>query len=179
MINKIAEEGVDQSNSIANKQKSRNLSIYEFFRILQLECVVAELRAKIYPKVKDKDYWKNVYENKKITIIDIASRNKVNNQPLPSIFTDDDILKEIKDEIFGQGGYPKFIYKNKDQENSQGYLDHQCYYAKNSDVLCSYFGESKIGKVKFHQPQSKLVTVIIPDVSEEVQLPISEVTRIL
>ncbi len=180
MSQAIAHESEDREEvTVSQKQKSRNLSIYEFFKILQLECIVAELRTKIYPKIKDKDFWKNVYENKKITVLDIASRNKVNNQPLPSIFTDEDILKELKEEVFGQGGYPKFIYKNDEQATSQGYLDHQYYYAKYSDVLCNYFGEIKVAKVKFHQPPSKLVTVTITDNNEEVQLPITDVTRIL
>jgi hypothetical protein len=166
-----------EESAIAKKQKSRNQSIFEFCKTLQLECIVAELRTKIYPKIKDKEFWKGVYENKRLTILDIASRNRTNNHPLPTIFTDDDMLKEYKDEIFGEGGFPKFIYKDETQEYSQGYLDHNNYYAKGVDVLCNYFNEPKIGKVKFHQANSHTVTVLIN--KEEVILPIKDVTRIL
>lgn len=168
---------IPEESTTVKKSKSRNQSIFEFFKTLQLECIVAELRTKIYPKIKDKEFWKGVYENKRITVLDIASRNKVNGHPLPSIFTDEDILKEYKDEVYGEGGFPKFIYKNSEQEYSQGYLDHNYYYAKGVEVLCNYFNEPKIGKVKFHQAGSPEVSVYID--KAEVILPIKDVTRIL
>lgn len=163
------------------KTKSRHLSIFDFYKILQLECIASDLRSKFYPKIQDKEYWKKVYINKKTTVEDISSRNKVNNQPLPSIFTDDEILQTYRSEILGQGGYPKFIYKNSENEISQGYLDSQYYYSKGVDVLCIYFDETKTGKVKFYQPGSNIVTVkfIDSNIEEEVALPISNVTRII
>lgn len=167
------------ANENVLKTKSRNLSIIQFYKILQLEAIVAELRCKIYSKIKDKNYWKGVYEHKKSTILDISSRNQVNNQPLPSIFSDDEIMAEYKKEIFGEGGYPKFIYKNLEQENSQSYYDHLNYYSKGADVSCIYFSSFKLGKVKHHQPQSKVVTVIFDDIASEVELPITDVTRII
>lgn len=168
-----------QAEEVVKKTKSRNLSIFEFYKILQLECIVSELRTKIYPKIKDKNFWKGVYENKKLTVLDISARNPVNNQSLPSIFSDEEIMADYRKEIFGTGGYPKFIYKNAEQENSQASLDHQCYYNKGVDVTCLYFNEVKLGKVKFHQPLSKTITVSFLDNEQGVELPITDVTRIL
>jgi len=127
----------------------------------------------------DKNYWRGVFENKKATVLDISARNQVNNQPLPCIFTDEEIMAEYRKEIFGTGGYPKFIYKDENQEFSQSYLDHLNYYSKGADVTCSYFGEVKLGKVKFHQPNSKTVTVTFGDNSDGIELSITDVTRIL
>lgn len=160
------------------KEKSRNLGIYEFYKILQLEAIVAELRAKIYPRIKDKNFWRKVYENKKKTVFDISERNKVNGIPLPSIFTDGDQYEAYKKEIFGDGGYPKFIYKDKDQEQQQGFYDCINYYAKGSNVACKYLDDIKIGTVKYYQPYSKNVTVILEN-GETVELEIKSVTRIL
>lgn len=168
-----------QEEQEVKKAKSRHLSIFDFYKVLQLECIVAELRSKFYPKIQDKEYWKKVYHSKKLTVEDISLRNKVNNQPLPSIFTDEEILQEYRKEILGEGGFPKFIYKNKENENSQGYLDYQYYYAKNADIVCEYFNETKTGKVKFHQPTSSTVTVNIPGIQGDIVLPTSKVTRIL
>lgn len=170
-------EDQEQDNIEIKKEKSRHLPIYEFFKILQLEAIIADLRSKIYPRTKDKDFWKKVYENKKNTVLDIASRNKVNNLPLPSIFTDDEIMDEYKQEIFGDGGFPKFIYKDEEQEYKQGHFDFINYYARKSDVACKYINEIKIGKVKYYQPNSKFVSVIIND--QEYELSINDVTRIL
>lgn len=172
-------DNLQTQEEAVKKPKSRNLSIFEFYKILQLECIVAELRTKIYPKIKDKNFWKGVYENKKVTVLDISARNPVDNQPLPSIFSDEEILADYRKEIFGTGGYPKFIYKNADQEHSQSYLDHICYYSRGTDVTCLYFNEVRLGKVKFHQPNSKTVSVIFPDTPQGIELPITNVTRIL
>lgn len=173
----LEDTNYNTENVEVKKEKSRHLPIYEFFRILQLEAIVADLRSKIYPKTKDKDFWKKVYENKKNTVLDIASRNKVNNLPLPSIFTDDEILEEYKREVYGDGGFPKFIYKNEEQKYQQGYFDCINYYAKNADVACKYFNEIKIGNVKYYQNGSKNVSVIID--GKDFNLPITDVTRIL
>lgn len=167
-----------RENVQIKKTKSRDLDIYEFFKILQLEALVAELRSKIYPKVKDKGFWKKVYENKKKTVFDIAERNKVGNTPLPSIFTDEGIMESYKGEIFGEGGYPKFIYKDKEQEYVQGFYDCINYYAKGSKVACKYYDEIKIGVVKYYQPHAKSVTIIL-DSGDSVEFETKNVTRIL
>lgn len=163
---------------VVRKQKSRDLDIYEFFKILQLEALVGELRSKIYPKIKDKNYWKKYYENKKKIVLDIAERNKVGNTPLPSIFTDEGILESLKQEVYGDGGFPKFIYKDKEQEYVQGFYDCVNYYAKGSRVACRYLDEIKIGVVKYYQAHSKTVSVTL-DGNENVEFEIKNVTRIL
>jgi hypothetical protein len=168
---------IENLNEVS-KNKSRHLSIFDYYKILQLEYIVAELRTKFYPKIGDKEFWKKVYNNKKVTIEDISLRNKVNNQPLPSIFTDEEMFNSYKEEILGSGGYPKFIYKNSDNEISQGYLDSQYYYAKGVDVVCNYFGETKIAKVNSYSPNSKIVSIKISD-NENIDIPITDVTRIL
>lgn len=168
-----------QNEVAGNKrEKSRNIGIYQFFEILQLEAIVADLRSKIYPRIKDKNYWRKVYEYKKGTTFDIAERNKVEGIELPTIFTDDEMLQEYKNRIFGSGGYPHFMYKDKEQELSQSYYDSQNYYAKDSDVICKdNDGVVKIGKVKYYQPNSKKVKVTLDN--KVVELDINRVTRIL
>ena len=159
------------------KSKSRNLGIYQFFEIIQLEAIVADLRSKIYPRIKDKNYWKKVYEYKKKTTSDIAERNKAEGVELPSIFTDEEVLKSYKSKIFGEGGYPKFLYKDKEQELQLSYYDSQNYYARGSDVLAKINGEVKIGKVHYYQPNQK--TIKISHDEGIVELSINLVTRIL
>ena len=62
-------------NNSSGISKSRNLSVVELFEILQSEYVVCELRAKIYPLDKHKDYWRDLMEKKRTKIIDIAKKN--------------------------------------------------------------------------------------------------------
>lgn len=159
------------------KKKSRNLGIYQFFEILQLEAIVADLRSKIYPRIKDKNYWKKVYEYKRKTTSEIAERNKIEGVELPTIFSDEEVFKSYSAKIFGDGGYPMFLYKDKEQELQQSYYDSQNYYAKGADVLAKVEGEVKIGVVKYYQPNSSTVTVDFN--GSEKELDIKLVTRIL
>ena len=90
--------------------KTRDISIYTFFEKLQEEWVVAELRYKIYPKKKDREFWKKVMEGKKEKINNIADRNAI-----PSIFSNNEIKQVLYQRIYTEGGLPNFIYKNEDQ----------------------------------------------------------------
>lgn len=159
-------------NEIVKKEKSRHQSTFEYFEALQLECICADLRSKIYPKIKDKDFWKKTREGKKVTILDIATRNS-----LPSIFDDDQLEQALRQKIYRQDSYPNFIYKNPNDQMNKEYYDLMYYYNKGAEVRCEIYGEMKVGKIKDYKPFEKNVTVIIDE--KEEKLPISKVTRIL
>lgn len=154
------------------KQKSRNQSTYEFFEILQIEYLVAELRVKIYPKLKDKEFWKRTCEGKKATILDIAGRNR-----LPTVFDDDQLEQALKQRIYRNESYPLFVYRDENHKNNQEYYDLLYYYNKDAEVRFDYFGEVKVGRVKEYRPFSKEITLIFD--GKEDKLPVSKVTRIL
>lgn len=154
------------------KEKSRHQSTFEYFEILQLEWFSADLRAKIYPRIKDKNFWKKVREGKEITIQDIATRNS-----LPSIFDDDQLEQALRKKVYRDESYPNFIYKNADHQLTQEYYDLLYYYNQGAEVRFEVYGEMMVGKVKDYKPFSKNLTVIFEG-KEEI-LPISKVTRIL
>lgn len=168
----------EKDYTTTKKEKSRHISVFEFFKILQLEAIVADIRGKIYYRAKDKNYWKKVFESKKKTVLDIAERNKVNNIPLPSIFTDSEMYEEYQKEILGEGGYPSFIYKNKDDEQNQGYYDSINYYQRGSSIACKYLNEIRFGVVESYKPYSSVVSVKLEN-NLKLELPIKDVTRIL
>lgn len=170
MENLIASEEI-------RREKSRNLKIFEFFKILQLEALCAELRSKIYTRSKDRNYWRKVYEFKKKTVQDIAERNKVDGEALPNIFSDEEIHKDYSNEIYGNGGFPTFLYKNKENEYLQAPYDGQYYYSKGADVSCKHQGEVKIGVV-VHYQGGKEVTIKL-STGETADFDITQVTRIL
>jgi hypothetical protein len=165
----------------AAKSKSRNQSTFEFFEMLQIECLVAELRIKIYPKLKDKEYWKKkVYEGKKATILDIANRNR-----LPTIFDDDQLEQALKQRIYRADSYPIFVYRDENHRNNQEYYDLLYYYNKGSEVRFEYFGEVKVGRVKDYRPFSKEILISFEEIEDdkkvqkEEKFPVAKVTRIL
>lgn len=158
---------------IKRKEKSRSIGIYDYFKALQLEWIIADLRLRLYPKPKDKEFWKKVRDGKKITIESIADKNT-----LPTIFTDDEMLNDFNNMVFRQQSYPNFFYKDDNNKNSQGYYDLLYYYAKGADVRCNINGEIKVGKVKTFNPIEKHMMIKLLDESE-VKVHIDEVTRIL
>lgn len=154
------------------KPKSRNLSVYEFFQALQLEWIVADLRTRIYPKKKDKEYWAKVKEGKRIIIESIAEKNH-----LPTIFSDDEMKRAFETKVYLPSGPPNFIYKDEANKKAQEPFDLTYYFHKGSDVRFEWYQEMKVGKVKSYVTFADRVTVEFDDI--EHTFPVAEVTRIL
>lgn len=92
--------------------KTRNLSVAEYFDVIQREYYVADFRRKIYYSPKDKRYYGRVMEHKRAKIEDIASRNH-----LDSIFTSSAKAVEIRGALFDKSGRPIFDMTPEDQRN--------------------------------------------------------------
>lgn len=121
------------------KNKTRNLSIAEYFLQLQREYLIADFRRKIYFNPKDKSYYQRVMGFKKEKIERIAKRNRLKN-----IFNDETMLEEIKKELFTADGKPKFEMNELDVEN---------YYATGNEF--SYKG--KIWTLDYIQDDGTLI----------------------
>lgn len=155
------------------KEKSRHLSVYQFFQILQLEWIVADLRSKIYPKKKDKEYWNKVKEGKEKIFEQIAEKNH-----LPTIFSDEEMRRLLEMEVYKPQGLPNFLYKNDENRGAQEPFDLTYYYSKGAEVRFDVFGEQKIGKVKSYLPYQ--FTIIVTSLEgEDFTVRIESVTRIL
>ena len=89
--------------------KTRNLSVAEYFLQLQKEYLLADFRRKIYFNPKDKAYYKRVMGYKREKIEAIAKRNRLN-----SIFNDCTTLKQLQEELFTVVGKPKFDLSETD-----------------------------------------------------------------
>lgn len=83
--------------------KTRNLSISQYFHAIQCEYMIADFRRKIYYNPKDKRYYQRVMDFKRQKIEDIAERNR-----LLSIFNSTEKWDEIRNELFDKLGKPKF-----------------------------------------------------------------------
>lgn len=162
----------EQNNE--KSQKSRHLSILDYYETLQLEWIIADLRRRIYPRLKDKNYWTRVQEGKKETVVRLAEKNS-----LPSIFSDDTMLREFEKKVYRDQGHPIFVYKDEKNRNEQEFLDLRSYYGINSDVRVMVLGETKIGKITKEYTPYKDINVIVTIDGEEKPYSISLVTRIL
>lgn len=94
------------------EHKNRNLSVAEYFLIIQKEYLIAEFRKKIYFSKNDKIYYQRVMDGKKNKINDIAKRNR-----LDSIFNNSEKMEEMRAELFDKLGKPKFEMSPTDIEN--------------------------------------------------------------
>lgn len=108
-------------------QQERHISTLDYFNRLQEEYFICNLRARIYPRVKDKSYWRKVAEFKKDKIESIAERNN-----LASIFSDVGVHSEIYFKTIPTSCYPNFTYKTEDYVTKDNDFIH--YYAIDSDV---------------------------------------------
>lgn len=92
--------------------KTRNLSVAEYFLTIQKEYLIAEFRKKIYFNPNDKAYYQKVMNYKVEKINDIASRNR-----LDSILNNSERMEEMRGELFDKLGKPKFEMNKTDLEN--------------------------------------------------------------
>lgn len=92
--------------------KSRNLSVAEYFLVIQREYLIAEFRRKIYFSKSDKSYYQRVMNGKREKIESISRRNNLDN-----IFTNASKMEERRSELFDSSGKPKFQMSPMDIEN--------------------------------------------------------------
>jgi hypothetical protein len=126
-----------------NKNKTRNLSYLKYFEQLQLEYIIVELRKKIYPSLKDKQYYERVMRGKKDIIEDLAIRNS-----LKSIFNDKEKRIEKYRQIYNKIGYPNFIYKDERDKEMFEIKDKKNYYMTDSDFKITIGEKEKFGILK-------------------------------
>lgn len=169
-MNVTTQESAAQEKKVL---KSRHLSILDFIETLQLEYIVADLRHKIYPKLKDKAYWGRVKEGKKATIQKLAEKNM-----LPSIFTDEEMLRTLEQKVYRPVSYPLFTYRDDNHKMEQEYYDFLYYYLKGADVRVDDNGEVLVGKItKEYVPFNTQIFVSIAGVERKFHY--NTVTRIL
>lgn len=152
--------------------KSRNLSVFELFEILQQEYIVCELRTKINPIQVHKQYWQDIAEKKKQKIDNIANRNKI-----PSIFTSTSVREYYEKQIIRDIGYPNFIYRDESQRARQEEWDLKHYYHIGKEVKYIVKKQMKIGKLVDRNFELKKVWIEIQGIVEEISM--ETVTRIL
>lgn len=135
--------------------KNRTLNFNDFFACLQREYLVAELRYKIYMKVKDKEYYLHKeMEGKKKTIESIASRNN-----FPSIFTDQWLFEKYKSEIYNEWGLPNFIYRSDEDRTNRRPSDIVSYFHRGVIVNVKTDEGVKPGRVVWTYLDNSTVTV--------------------
>jgi hypothetical protein len=111
------------------KEKTRNLSTFDYLEVLSSEYVVAEIRKKIYPHSKDKAFYAKTMSHKRAKIEDIASRNS-----LPTMFNDTKVKEAIYSRIIPAFGLPNFSYKNEEVRAELEAKDIANYYAQDGEV---------------------------------------------
>lgn len=116
---------MERHRQIEKIDVKKNLSIVEYFNVIQAEYFIAEFKRKIYFSPKDKRYYEKVMRFKREKIENISSRYRLLN-----IFTSAEKAAEVKSPLFDFFGRPTFEMSQKDWDN---------YYSINSDF--SYNGE--------------------------------------
>lgn len=115
-------------------RKSRDQKFREFFEVLQLEYIVAELRYRIYLDEEKKQKSLDIMEMKKKKILDIAVRNS-----MKTIFEDckigctsyydERLRKELYARIYPEIGLPNFIYRDDTHRRQIEFLDKKFYFS--------------------------------------------------
>ena len=148
----------------------RNIAIIEYLERLQLEYFVSELRSKIYPRVRDKKYYRRVMDGKREKIEDISEKNGI-----PNIFNSKKIQKQFRSNVYLPEGLPCFHYFNEEKRRGLEEPDFSNYYQIGSDVKIKTAEGIELGKIK-----SVAETSIEVQLTDSVEVrEFNQVTRIL
>lgn len=148
-----------------------NLSTLQYLEKLNTEWWINNFRRKIYPKIKDKEYYKRVCDLKKNRIIEISERNSITN-----MFEDTVKMEAINARFKVEGGIPLFEGLTN--------LDLINYYLPGNDCrvhLGNAGGKPIIffGKIKNFYKESNSVQVLIEGDLTSKTFLINKVSRIL
>jgi len=147
-------------------KKDRNLSMVEFYEMLQKEYFIAEIKSKLYPSRKQKDFYRNrVMEGKRIKILDISNKNN-----LPNIFDDEETKNEIRDQIYPVIGLPQFDLTNE---------EIKYYYSVESEVRVEIEDRPRIGKIIDIDFRNNVAYIKFRNSSENQPIKLNKITRIL
>lgn len=158
-----------------NKAKNRNLSFLEFFEALQLEYIVAELRATIYVNERDKEYYRErEMKGKKATIVEISSRNN-----FKDIFNDSLTRDRYYSQIYNDWGLPNFIYRSSEDRNIRRKTDIYNYFRRGKEVSIK-LDDGTISKgVITHVNIEKSLVSVKADKNSVIVVPYTMVSRML
>lgn len=110
-------------------EKTRQISNYEFFEILQYEFLSYFLRSKIYERDCDISFFTETCNKKreKIQKLCIANCTK-------TIFSCPDKKKKYIENFLNNGGLPNFQYRDDYQKRIKGYWD-KIFYTKYKSII--------------------------------------------
>lgn len=135
--------------------KNKTKTFSDFFKCLQREYLVAELRYKIYERQKDKDYYLHrEMEGKKKTIESISARNN-----FPSIFTDSWLMDKYKSEIYNDWGLPNFVYRSDEDRLNRRSHDIIAYFHKGIKVAVKTEVGVQQGQIVWSYPETNSADV--------------------
>ena len=158
---------------MSSKFKTRTIPFCEYFDNLQREYIVAELRFKIYPREKDKEYYRDrEMLGKRKTIEDISLRNNLTN-----IFNSPEKYKKFKKEIYNEIGLPNFIYRNEEDRLKRRPQDVFNYFAKGSSVTIIDNDCCLKGKVLHVDLKSNTATVEVVELSKVIDIDLGKMVR--
>ena len=159
-------------------RKNRHISHYDFLENLQKEYVCMEVRSKIYPNKKDRDYYRSIANHKKEKTVSLSK-----NKGLPCMFDNNEHGIKIKDNIYKivlqESGFPDFSYRDEIAKSKFYEKDLKAYFYPDSEVKISDSDEIKIGTIKQFFIDSMEVEVIERNSNSSRILSCDYVTRII
>lgn len=140
------------------ERQKRNISILQYFNVLQLEFLLYELRAKIYPFANEKTKFKEILDFKKNKIDDLSKKNK-----LKSIFDCEQKRLSIESEFLDVNGVPREMSSR----------DKYFYYA----IKAEFSFDGKDCKLCKYDFKNGTAVISLQNIEHTVEL--SEIRRIL
>lgn len=154
--------------------KDRNISKFEFLNQLQKEYISAEIRSKVYPRRKDKAFWKRVMEGKRETIEKISKDNH-----LPNIFNDQSVYQTIKLGVTGLSGMPDFNYRDEEQRRDLEKRDFDNYFQTGKEFGIRKSNSVQIGYLQSINRVNKIAHLEGAYTREKITCSLDHIYRIL
>lgn len=151
--------------------KSRDLSLADYYEILQKEYISYHIRSKIYPPEYAKKY-ENYCKCKREKIEKISNKNTI-----PSIFNLQGLRQKIFDSFFNAYGLPNFEYRDDKSRHIMGRWDKEYWFGTGVSIKVKTDSEILVVTVHHNITYFNRVVVNIDDVLK--QFDYRFITRII
>lgn len=155
-----------------NCNKSRDISLVDYYHNLQLEFVSYFVRAKTYRK-DYVEFYNKICEGKRDKIKNISSRNN-----LPSIFDNEDLKNQCVSKFLNNMGLPNFLYKNAEVQKKMECWDKFNYFSKGVSVKVVISGRVILGTITKNDTNHEVLSVNILDSNVVNDFHYSDVARL-
>jgi hypothetical protein len=144
--------------------KSRDISIHDYYSLLQIEYLNYLCRYKIYKREEDIKKFSDICIKKREKIESISKKNN-----LLSIFNSEEYKKKYIEKFLNEWGLPNFHYRDDYQKKVKGHWDKVYFLFRGGKVEVKIGGSIILATIKYLDYESDYIDLVVEEEERKYQ----------